>query len=174
MRIISYLSSTAILLVSFSSMASQGSDFEKLTPQQALVQANKWYGSHDASVQVFPTYMSAKFADGSQATLPIKDKHLISIAPFITHNHPCDFHVPTGCTGELKGVNVGVTVYDKTTNKQLIYKMLKTNPNGFIDLWLPKDRENLKVEITYAGKKATKILSTGKTDLTCITDMKLI
>ncbi|GAM77715.1 hypothetical protein JCM19241_4379 [Vibrio ishigakensis] len=130
-----------MLLASFSTLASQGTEFEKLTPEQALVQANQWYGSNQASVQIFPTYITANFADGSHTNIPITDKHPISIAPFINHTHPCDFHVATGCTGELKGVKVGVTVYDESTHKQLMQKMMTTNRMA---LWIsgyPKIRK---------------------------------
>ncbi|GAM56838.1 putative exported protein [Vibrio ishigakensis] len=174
MKAINKLVAGVMLLASFSALASQGSEFEKLTPEQALVQANQWYGSNQASVQIFPTYITANFADGSHANIPITDKHPISIAPYINHSHPCDFHVATGCTRELKGVKVGVTVYDESNHKQLMQKMMTTNPNGFVDLWLPKDKKNLTVVIHYKGKEARKTLATGKTDLTCITDMKLI
>lgn len=44
--------------------------------------------------------------------------------------------------------------------------------NGFIDLWLPRDKEFL-VTITHGGKKAEAKLSTFKGDPTCITTMRL-
>lgn len=174
MKLVNTLLAGLVVLTSFNALASQGSEFEKLTPEQALEQANAWHGSNQAGVQIFPTYITAKFADGSTGNIPIKDKHLVSVAPYINHTHPCDFHVATGCTGELQGVKVGVTVYDEASHKQLMQKMMTTNSNGFVDLWLPKDKKNLTVVIHYKGKEARKTLATGKTDLTCITDMKLI
>lgn len=45
--------------------------------------------------------------------------------------------------------------------------------NGFIDLWLPRDRI-YQVKIEYDGKAAESTISTFDGDNTCITTMQLL
>ncbi|MGX9522625.1 CueP family metal-binding protein [Vibrio mediterranei] len=161
------------ILFSVGVMASEGSEFEKLSPHKAMQKANLWYGTGKAMIQVRPNEIIGKFKDGSIAQIPLEDEFLVSIAPYIKRSHPCSFHGPTGCTGELQDKNVGVTIYDDRKHQQILSKVMRTNSNGFIDLWLPRDKEHLKVAITYKGMKATKEIGTTNEDLTCITDMKL-
>ena len=44
--------------------------------------------------------------------------------------------------------------------------------NGFIDLWLPRDK-NFQVKITHNGKTVESNISTFEDDNTCITTMQL-
>ncbi len=163
----------ASMLASFGVFASQGSEFSKLTPHEALDEANAMFRTGEASIQVKPTKIVGQFKDGSLGAVPLEKEFLVSIAPYLNKMHPCDMHLPTGCTGELQNEKMGVTVYDKDSHRQLLFKMAKANPNGFIDLWLPRDREHLEIIVNYKGKKATKVIGTSIMDNTCITDMKL-
>lgn len=45
--------------------------------------------------------------------------------------------------------------------------------NGFIDLWLPRDK-TFQVKIEYDGKVTEQEISTFEGDNTCITTMQLI
>lgn len=166
---------SGLLIASYNVAAADADDFAKLTPQQALKQANKWYGSDEGtSVQVFPDYVLGRFASGKDVKIPVKGMHLVSIAPYIDKMHPCTFHVPTGCTGELKSTALVVKIVDLETDQVLKYGEIKTNPNGFVDFWMPKNKSELAFTFEYQGKKASKVLSTGSKDATCITDMQLI
>lgn len=49
---------------------------------------------------------------------------------------------------------------------------VKSQPNGFIDLWLPRD-QNYKMTITHEGKQAQSEISTFESDDTCLTTMQL-
>jgi hypothetical protein len=57
--------------------------------------------------------------------------------------------------------------------KVIVDETLKSQPNGFIDLWLPREK-TFKVKIEHAGKKVESELSTFESDGTCITNMQLM
>ncbi len=161
-------------LASTSVLANQADDFAKLSHQQALKQANAEWKTGKMSAQVFADHIVAKFPDNSEANISTQGEHLLSIAPYINSTHPCGFHVPTGCTGELQNVAMQVKVVDLDSNQVLQYGQVKTLPNGFIDFWLPKGKQNLEFTFNYQGKTVTEILSTKDNARTCITTMQLI
>ena len=78
----------------------------------------------------------------------------------------------TGCQGELVNEEFDVYIEDMEGNV-VVDKQVKTPSNGFIDLWLPRDKE-YQIEIEHEGKKVESELSTFENDNTCITTMQLI
>lgn len=54
----------------------------------------------------------------------------------------------------------------------VVDKMMKSQPNGFIDLWVPRDRK-YTTKIEYNGKSVEGEISTFEGDNTCITTMQL-
>lgn len=163
-----------LVLACTTAYASDAEDFAKLTPQQALEQANQWYHSgKDVGVQVLPNAIVAHFASGEEVKVPTGDKAPISIAPYIHQSHPCAFHVATSCTGELKDTTLQVKVTDLETGKVLQQGAVTTGANGFVDFWMPKNKQQLQFTFSYMGKSVTQVLSTGPKDRTCVTDMQL-
>jgi hypothetical protein len=78
----------------------------------------------------------------------------------------------TGCQGEL--VNEQFNVYIEDTEGNVIVDSTVTSrSNGFIDLWLPRDK-TYQIQITHDGKKAESKISTFENDPTCITTMQLL
>ncbi len=77
----------------------------------------------------------------------------------------------TGCQAELVAQDFVVYIED-TDGNVVLDDTVKSHPNGFIDLWLPRD-QNLNVTIEYAGKVAQSQLSTFEGDNTCVTTMQL-
>lgn len=57
--------------------------------------------------------------------------------------------------------------------KVVVDKTLKSQPNGFIDLWLPRDQK-YQVTIEHNGKQVESEISTYENDATCITTMQLM
>lgn len=100
-----------------------------------------------------------------------KDEFFVSIAPFINETHPCDIHSLTGCQGELVEEEFDVKIKD-SSGETILEETKKTEKNGFIDLWLPRD-DVYDVEITQDGKVTTSEISTFEGDQTCITTMQL-
>lgn len=55
----------------------------------------------------------------------------------------------------------------------ILDEVVTTLPNGFMDLWLPREK-TLYISISYEGKTAEQEISTFKDDNTCITTMRLL
>jgi hypothetical protein len=55
----------------------------------------------------------------------------------------------------------------------VVDETLKSQPNGFIDLWLPRDQK-YQVTIEHNGKQVESEISTYENDATCITSMQLM
>lgn len=101
-----------------------------------------------------------------------EDEFFVSIAPFIETTHPCANHSLTGCQGELVNQTFEVLIEDEDGNV-LVDETMTTMENGFIDLWLPRNKI-FNVTITQDGKMAEQEISTFKGDNTCITTMQLV
>ena len=101
-----------------------------------------------------------------------KDEFFVSIAPYINETHPCENHSLTGCQGEMVSEQFHVYIED-TEGNVLVDESLKTEANGFIDLWLPRE-QSFQIKIENQGKAVESELSTFENDRTCITTMKLI
>lgn len=99
------------------------------------------------------------------------DEFFVSIAPFKTTTHPCDIHSLTGCQGELVEEEFNVLVQD-SKGATVLDESKKTEANGFIDLWLPRE-DTFKVTITQGSQETTSDISTFDGDNTCITTMQL-
>lgn len=101
-----------------------------------------------------------------------KDEFFVSIAPYVKNTHPCATHSLTGCQGELTEQTFNVYVED-TAGNVIVDQTMKSRSNGFIDLWLPRDKK-YNVTIEQGGVKAKAALSTFKSDNTCVTTMQLV
>lgn len=100
------------------------------------------------------------------------EEFFVSIAPFIQTTHPCANHSLTGCQGELVGKEFDLFIEDEDGNVLMDEKVTSLD-NGFIDLWLPRDK-TYNVKIEYDGKVSESEISTFEGDNTCITTMQLI
>jgi hypothetical protein len=78
----------------------------------------------------------------------------------------------TGCQGELVEKEFDVYIEDEEGNVVVDEKMM-SQPNGFIDLWLPRDKK-YKTKIGYDGKSVESEISTFENHATCITTMQLM
>lgn len=103
---------------------------------------------------------------GVEYELP-KDEFFVSIAPYYGITHPCATHYLTGCNSELKNEEFGIIIKDMDGNV-IIDETKTSQPNGFIDLWLPRDKE-YTIQITHNGNIINSTLSTFEGDNTCIT-----
>ncbi len=63
-----------------------------------------------------------------------------------------------------------VYIEDKEGN-EILDKTVKSQSNGFIDLWLPRDK-TYSVTIKQGEKTVKSEISTFEGDNTCITDMQ--
>ena len=167
------LAVSALLASSLVFAQTEAEYFSSLTPQEAVKQSQVWRSEgSDTKVIITPTTITAKFANQRAATVPLDDEFFLSIAPWLTFTHPCSNHVPTGCTGELKEVSMMMTVKDVQTGETVMNGMVRTQKDGFIDLWLPRNKA-FDVSFSYQGLMSTERLTTNNSSRTCITTMKL-
>ena len=170
---------SAFMLTACSETPDVQSSFAALDHKEALLQAHQWYrNDQDIVVHVFTDKIRATFADGSEAFVDIPDdQHMLSIAPWVTYTHPCTYHVPTGCTGELFGKEMKVTAVDTDSGEVVLDQTVTTQHDGFIDFWVPSSR-HLEFTFEYQDKQfghltSTEVLSTYPGERTCITTMQL-
>jgi hypothetical protein len=100
-----------------------------------------------------------------------KDEFFVSVAPYLIETHPCAIHNLAGCRGELANKEFAVYIEDRD-GKVYVDKHLNSQPNGFIDLWLPRNKDYL-ITISYNDKTAKTEFTTFKDDNTCITTLPL-
>ena len=101
-----------------------------------------------------------------------KNEFFVSIAPYVNQTHPCSDHSLTSCQGEMIEKEFDVYIED-TEGNVIIDETLKSQPNGFIDLWLPRDK-SYRAKIKHEGKISQLEFSTFEGDNTCITTMQLV
>jgi hypothetical protein len=77
-----------------------------------------------------------------------------------------------GCQGEMVEKEFDVYIEDKDGNI-IVDETLKSQANGFIDLWLPRDK-TYHIKIEHNGKTVESEMSTFESDGTCITTMQLM
>ncbi len=111
-------------------------------------------------------------ADQSKKTYRLpEDEFFLSIAPYVDGTHPCEIHNLTSCRGEIADEPFEIHIQD-TEGNTVLNEAVNSQANGFIDLWLPRDR-TYQVTITHASGTAEQEISTFENDFTCITTMQL-
>ncbi len=96
----------------------------------------------------------------------------LSVAPYIERTHTCTIHNLVTCRGELKEETFNIQVYDLETNELIINDEYTSASNGFIGLWLPKNR-SLQITITYGIYTGFSEIQTLPSSPTCLTTLKL-
>lgn len=100
-----------------------------------------------------------------------EDEFFISVAPYLTYTHPCEFHSLTGCQSEMVDEEMDVRITDEQ-GKAHFDETVTTLENGFMDFWLPRDKQ-YTIEISYQNKYTEYTFSTFEGDSTCLTDLQL-
>lgn len=100
-----------------------------------------------------------------------EDDFFVSIAPFKTTTHECQIHSLTGCQGELVDESLHVYIEDEV-GKVIKDEELTIPANGFIDLWLPRDR-TYTIKFSQGDYEAEGEISSFEGDDTCITTIQL-
>ncbi len=100
-----------------------------------------------------------------------QDEFFVSVAPYLVDTHPCAIHNLASCRGELANKEFTVYIEDRDGNVY-VDEPLTSQSNGFIDLWLPRNKD-YQITISYNGKTATTEFATFKDDNTCITTLPL-
>lgn len=126
------------------------------------------------SASITPKQLIVTDQNAKETTYDLpKDEFFLSIAPYINKTHPCAIHSLTGCQGELSDQEFTVTIHDTDGNPVMDQTTMKSQSNGFIDLWLPRDK-TYNITVEQDGKRADSQISTFEKDNTCITTLQLI
>lgn len=130
--------------------------------------------SDTLTASVRPAELILSDAEGNEESLALpEDQFYVSVAPYLEDTHECYYHSLTTCLGELRGVDVEVSVVNEATGEVLVDETIETYDNGFVGLWLPRGIE-ATITIEYDGKSATSPIDTSSEDAaTCLTTMQL-
>lgn len=148
---------------------------EEATEQVNVKQLVADYSSNQTSEEaasITSEQLIVTTSDNSEKAYQLpSDEFFVSIAPYVNTTHPCAIHSLTGCQGELANESFDVYIEDED-GKAVVDETMEAKANGFIDLWLPRDKE-YDVSISYEGKETTSAISTFEGDNTCITTMQI-
>ena len=138
-----------------------------------LVNGYSVSNKEDQSASITSRELIVTNSDDSKTTYDLpEDEFFVSIAPYINETHPCETHSLTGCQGELVEKEFDVKIEDSEGNK-ILDESMKSHANGFIDLWLPRDK-TYHIAISYDGKTVESEISTFEDDNTCVSTMQLM
>ncbi len=127
----------------------------------------------DLIASVLPNAVTLQPGQPDELTLPLDGQDFyVSMAPYVSQTHPCTFHSLTTCLGELQNTPIELTVTDLASGEVVISESTSTADNGFVGVWLPRDRE-YSVRIDSEGGSTEQIIKTGAEDPTCITTLQL-
>lgn len=110
--------------------------------------------------------------DGREASVPFPDDEFyLSIAPYVDQTHDCFFHSLTTCLGEMANEEVAVEILSEE-GTVLVDDVIRTNDNGFLGLWLPRDIEGT-LTVEHDGQSASTQIATAADSPTCLTTVHL-
>ncbi len=139
----------------------------------ALELANRWRELEpdiESYVDAEAVYFRFPSDTVVEAALP-GDAMVIAAAPYINYTRPCAIHAVSSCQSELANEPVRVTVIGESGD---IVEELETETmdNGFVELWLPRDRQ-YTLRFEARGRSVETIAGTYSDSPTCLTNLKL-
>lgn len=177
---IKVLTAFILLAAIFGCSSSSDSDYDKLyqsleelNAKGALALANEWkFSASDIKSYINSDELVINFPDGREINKKLPDDEMcIAIAPYLSTTHTCSTHYPSSCQGEMVNKKIEVKATDKE-GRILFDGFATTLRNGFIELWLPRNKY-INIKIAYEGRTAEQVIGTFKGDNTCVTTMKL-
>lgn len=127
----------------------------------------------DLSTSITATELRLQPDTSDEASIALTgDRFYLSVAPYREQTHPCRFHSPTSCLGELRGAPVEIRVTEAASGEVVLERSTETADNGFVGLWLPRDGE-YSIEVVADGDRGVQTVRTGDGDPTCITTLRL-
>lgn len=178
LRIIVVTLLASVLLVACNGESSTEESSPKINEAKDVKQLVQDYsvgniGKGIESASITSTQLIITDSDNKESVYHLpEEEFFVSIAPFINETHPCMQHSFTSCQGELVDKDFDFYIEDMEGNV-LLDKTMNSGSNGFIDLWLPRDK-TYQVKISHDGKQVESEISTFENDGTCITTMQLM
>lgn len=114
-----------------------------------------------------------QFPGGSvkKVSLP-EEKMMVAVAPYKSKTHECATHYFSSCQAELAQRTFSVRAVDQA-GTVLIDQPMTTLKNGFVELWLPRNR-TIMLSVRGEGLKAEGQIDTFSNSLTCVTTLQLL
>lgn len=113
-----------------------------------------------------------KLSDGSdEVSVPITDGFYLALAPYLDNPTECTTHNLATDQGELANREMHFTITDDG-GETLVDETLTTYDNGFMGVWLPKDKTGT-ITVTSENQTGTANFSTAKDSPTCIGNLQL-
>jgi hypothetical protein len=165
-----FLMNTPAFSMSESALIDQ---LDGLNAHQALALANQWHWEK----QPVRTHITSKevvfqFESGKVKKIPLPtDEMMVAVAPFINRTHKWGVHFMSSCQGELTQTKLNVKAVDQS-GTVIMDKPVSTLRNGFMELWLPRNR-TINLTISGLNRSATDVITTSDGSATCITTMQL-
>lgn len=164
---------TTLILVACNNEDQNTINSDQITDIKELVHEYSVGENLDQSASITSKHLIVTDQDGSETMYELpEDEFFVSIAPFIHETHPCTNHSLTGCQGELVEKDFDIYIED-TKGNVIIDDTMTSMANGFIDLWVPRDR-TYRITIEHKGKRVESEFSTFENDGTCLTTMQLM
>ena len=162
----------AFLVVGYAfAQAPSPAALEGLSAREALEVANPWKGLEVVSFAT-PKAIHFVFPGRREVVIPMQaSEMMVSVAPYVTRTHPCATHYMSGCQGELVGVPVRVLA-TAADGEVLINETMTTPANGFLDLWLPRNK-TIALRMSVGGHSTSGEITTFDDSWTCITTLQL-
>jgi len=111
-------------------------------------------------------------SDGKETAYDLpKDEFFVSVAPYANATHPCAIHNLVSCRGEMANASFDVRIVNEAGDV-VLDESLRAGPNGFVDLWLPRNG-TFAITVERDGKSATSAITTYPGDDTCVTTLRL-
>jgi hypothetical protein len=154
--------------------SSQESALNGLDAREAISLTNQWRTSYPKITSyVTPLELIVNFPDNKliKKLLPV-DSLYIAVAPYITNTHTCATHYISSCDAELKSKSFNVVAKDSSSGVIYFDKTLESLNNGFIELWLPRNK-TIHLHIVYNNLNTDGYITTTDNSNTCITTMQL-
>ncbi|WP_335871123.1 CueP family metal-binding protein [Bacillus sp. 2205SS5-2] len=163
----------AVLLAACGDDTTQSNSETDLKATKELVQSYSEGSIQAENASITSEHLIVQETDGEEKVYELpEEEFFVSIALYVKNTHPCTIHNLTSCQGELANEEFDVTIID-SEGKIVTKETMKSPKNGFLDLWLPREKE-YQVRIEHNGKVAESKLTTFKEDGTCVTSMQLL
>lgn len=149
------------------------SQLQGIDAREALALANEWRTT-EPNVLTTLTSDAVNFSlpTGEQVSIPLPaGVMVVAVAPYVVSTHDCQIHSISGCQGEMAGIPMWVHA-ETPDGTVLIDEMMTPMDDGFLELWLPRDRE-IDLTIGANGMTATGRITTNATSNTCVPELQL-
>lgn len=141
--------------------------------KSAVATANRWRTENpDIVSMISHEELTVIFPDSRKVIKSLAENETyIAVAPYEKNTHSCEIHYISSCQGELQDTDFQCRVIDKNGN-EVWNSTVRSLPNGFFELWLPRNSE-FDITVSRGALQGAETIGTRSNDRTCITTIML-